>query len=162
MKIIEIILFALILASILTLITKLYIDSNNKFSISFKESMDLTKLPIITFENNGLKFNFLLDTGADFSVINESCLSTINHIKTSETGKVHGFEGNYVDTTYVNIPLEYNDNLFTDFFQVVDLSKAFGNVKAEYGVTLHGILGNSFFQKYKYILDFNKLKAYIK
>ena len=39
--------------------------------ISFRESMDLVQLPIVTFMNNGKKLNFLLDTGASYSSINE-------------------------------------------------------------------------------------------
>ena len=43
-----------------------------------------------------------------------------------------------------------------------NMSEAFGFIKKESGVQIHGILGSLFFQKYKYILDFDSLKAYIK
>ena len=33
-------------------------------------------------------------------------------------------------------------------------------MKKEYGVTIHGLLGTGFFQKYKYVLDFNEMVAY--
>ena len=47
--------------------------------ISFKEALDLTSLPIVTFENNGRKINFLLDTGASKSIINVRELSTCKY-----------------------------------------------------------------------------------
>ena len=47
---------------------------NGEPHMSFKESMDLVELPIITFYNNGKKLNFLLDTGANNSIINLSLI----------------------------------------------------------------------------------------
>ena len=47
--------------------------------ISFKETLDLTDLPIVTFEQNGNKINFLLDTGANRSVINKAILSNYTY-----------------------------------------------------------------------------------
>ena len=35
-------------------------------------------------------------------------------------------------------------------------------VKAESGVNMVGIIGNEFFRKYKYVLDFDELVAYSK
>lgn len=128
--------------------------------ISFKESMDLVDLPIITFYNEDNKFNFLLDTGSSTSVINQSTLSTFNHEETGKVGELFGMEGNKQSLTYVKAILRYKDAEYPEEFQVADLSQAFGHIKQEYGVTLHGIIGNSFFQKYKYVLDFSELVAY--
>ena len=33
-------------------------------------------------------------------------------------------------------------------------------IKLEYGINLHGILGSTFFQKYRYVLNFDELVAY--
>ena len=35
-------------------------------------------------------------------------------------------------------------------------------IKNATGVTIHGVIGNKFMQKYKYILDFDKMIAYSK
>ena len=51
---------------------------------------------------------------------------------------------------------------YTGNFQVVDMTAAFDSVKAETGVTIVGILGNDFFQNYKYVLDYNTMIAYSK
>lgn len=128
--------------------------------ISFKESMDLVELPIITFINGDKKFNFLFDTGASLSSVNQECLSTFEHKETEQYGSVYGVDGNRQSLIYVDANLNYRGRIYEERFQVVDLSQAFGNIKQDYGVTLHGILGNSFFQKYKYVLDFSELVAY--
>lgn len=130
--------------------------------ISFKESLDLTELPIITFYQDDKKLNFLLDTGATQSLISDSVISTLVYKDTNEVNALHGIEGNKVIVKNVEMELLYKQQKFTTIFQVVPLSNAFGNIKAETGVTLHGILGNEFFQKYKYIIDFNDLVAYSK
>ena len=61
--------------------------------ISFRESMDLVELPIVTFMNNGKKLNFLLDTGASYSSINEAALEGLSYVETGETGFGMGIEG---------------------------------------------------------------------
>ena len=43
-----------------------------------------------------------------------------------------------------------------------DMSSSFDVIKRSTGVNIHGILGTAFFNKYKYILDFDKLIAYSK
>jgi hypothetical protein len=45
-------------------------------------------------------------------------------------------------------------------FIVRDMADAFNEVKSNSGVTIHGILGSDFFQKYKYVINFNELVAY--
>ena len=43
-----------------------------------------------------------------------------------------------------------------------DMTAAFGSIKKETGVTIHGILGAKFFNEFKYVLDFKELIAYSK
>lgn len=131
-------------------------------TISFKESLDLTDLPIITLYNNGKRFNFLLDTGASLSVIDSNILNKLQYSKVNMVGTVFGMEGNKIDVEYIGAELTYKNKIYYENFQVVDMSAPFKEIKSESGVTLSGILGNSFFTKYKYILDFNSLIAYSK
>lgn len=129
--------------------------------ISFRESMDLVELPIVTFMNNGKKLNFLLDTGASYSSINEAALEGLSYEETGESGFGMGIEGNIKeDRGYVRMNVDYRSASYEDDFQVVDLSQAFGMIKQEYGINLHGILGSTFFQKYRYALNFDELVAY--
>lgn len=130
--------------------------------MSFRESMDLVNLPIITFINNGKKLNFLLDTGASYSVINEAALEGMKYEETGEGGTYTGIEGITKEGVYVKINVGYKTQVYQDDFQVADMNEVFGQVKQESGINLHGLIGSSFFQKYKYILDFKELVAYSK
>ena len=130
--------------------------------MSIKESLDLVGLPIVTFYQGHNKFNFLLDTGANNSVINESALELVEHNILDIEGTLSGINGIPVKVQYANIHLNYNNTTYDTEFQVTNMNDAFDTIKAESGIKLVGILGNNFFQKYKYILDFDKLKVYAK
>lgn len=128
--------------------------------MSFKETLDLTELPIITFKNKDKKVNFLLDTGASHSVINKSSLDGLEYTIIDKEDTIYGADGNKTLEGFVNMEVVYRDKSYTEEFQTADLEKAFNNLKNDFGVNLHGILGNSFFQKYKYVIDFDELAAY--
>lgn len=137
---------------------------NKKYQeMSFQESFDLVGLPVITFKQKNNKFNFLLDTGANKSIINSEIVSSFQHKNSSiADASCFGMEGNKIQTSYINADVSYKGNTFNEDFQVIDMSAAFNNVKSEYGVTIHGILGSGFMNKYQYVLDFETLIAYSK
>ena len=157
LKIVLLLIFVCLLAMLVNIIF------NKKGSeMSFGEALDLTGLPIVTFTQGENKLNFLLDTGANKSVINSDHLRALRHTPTGEKCAVFGMEGNSVETYFTTIPFTYKNKSYTEEFQVVDLSSAIAQVKAESGVNFIGIIGNSFLQKYKYVLDFDENKAYTK
>lgn len=131
--------------------------------MSFRESMDLTELPIVTFTNNNKKLNFLLDTGSNMSYINQSVLKDIEYEKNNgyKTDMI-GIEGNKIESESCNIKVCYKEYIFDSEFSILDMDHTFNIIKKESGVQLHGILGNKFFQTYKYVLDFESLTAYMK
>lgn len=128
--------------------------------ISFKESLDLTDLPVITLRQGEKKVNLLLDTGSTESIIIPSMLNNLEHEDIDKKGTIFGMEGNKIDTRYIKMDLMYNYITYSENFQVVDMSNAFNSIKQSTGVTIHGILGNSFFEKYSYVIDFQELVAY--
>ena len=134
--------------------------NRKKVKMSFRESMNLTELPVVTFYNGTNKLNFLLDTGSNMCVINSRNIKSLSYTKLNEGGTIHGMEGNIVGVEYISMDFTYNDKLYTSTFQVVDMQDAFDIVKQESGVTIHGILGSKFFEEYKYVLDFKELIAY--
>ena len=154
------IMLAVIILSIIINGIEDYCKQSKRVNMSFKEAMDLVELPVITFYNGGKKFNFLLDTGATISVIDSNVLNNFSHEKIEATGVLWGIEGNKIDVSYVRGSLVYKDKVYEEEFQVVDMATSFNEVKAESGVILSGILGNSFFKRYQYVLDFNSLIAY--
>lgn len=128
--------------------------------ISFKEGLDLTELPIVTFYQGDKKLHFLLDTGSNISYINKDILSSIEATDLETASSTFGVEGNGVEAHHYSIEIGYKDQKFTEEFGAIDLSAAFSAIEKESGIKLHGIIGNRFFEKYKYILDFRELIAY--
>lgn len=140
-----------------------YCRQKKRVNMSFKESMDLVELPIITFYNGDKKLNFLLDTGSNISQINSSILPLLDHKKVEEKDMdITGIEGNKVNTGFCEMAITYKGQEFVSEFCVHDLDDAFAIVKEESGVQIHGILGSLFFQKYKYVFNFESLIAYSK
>lgn len=134
----------------------------NKKQVSFKEALDLTGIPVVTFKQGKNKINLLLDTGSSKSVILPSVLNVFKHEKLNEGGTVYGMEGNIIETVFVSIDFILNNTNYSEKFQVVDMSSAFNSLKQDTGVTIHGILGNSFFEKYGYVIDYKDYIAYTK
>ena len=138
------------------------IRKRNNSKISFKEAMDLVELPVVTFYNGDTKLNFLLDTGSNVSYINSSIIPLLVHEKTDKEMNTIGIEGNKVSNQFCKMSVTYKNQVFEEEFSIADLDEAFGVVKQESGVQIHGILGSKFFERYKYVLDFKELMAYIK
>lgn len=158
----------IILIVIVALIAVVYIyylyerNLHRPCSMSFKESLDLTELPVVTFYHGKIKLNFLLDTGSTHSHINETIVKKLNYTPCNHTIGVSGMEGTERELLACTVDLQYKKTNFTENFVINPLDEVFTRIKQNSGVQLHGILGNSFFQKYKYVIDFNELIAYCK
>ena len=77
---------------------------SNRKKISFKEALDLTELPVVTFIGKGKKLNFLIDTGANNSILNESVAMKMKL-------KYEEFDGVETNTAGGNINLNRVTNL---------------------------------------------------
>ena len=101
------------------------------------------------YEQDGNKSNgaeeiewLVLDNnGREATLISKYCLDTKQ------------FNDEYIEVTWETCTLRTWLN--NDF-----LENAFSTIEQESGIKLHGILGNRFFEKYRYILDFKELIAY--
>lgn len=160
LEIIGVAILVLIVAFIANIIDDMRKRNNSK--ISFKEAMDLVELPVVTFYNGDKKLNFLLDTGSNVSYINSSIIPLLDHEKTDKEMNTIGIEGNKVSNQFCKMSVTYKNQVFEEEFSIADLDEAFSVVKQESGVQIHGILGSKFFERYKYVLDFKELVAYIK
>lgn len=161
-KIITIVLITVIVAVIIT-----FFEDIKKFGrtkISFKEALDLTELPVVTFIGKGRKLNFLLDTGANNSILNESVVKDMKLEILEITGlETNTAGGNINLNKIVNLNIKYDDKkCYNECFLICDMDEAFNDIKQETGVLIHGILGSNFFAKNKYILDYDSLSLYIK
>ena len=135
----------------------------NKFEIiSFKQSFELTDLPLVTFYQGENRFNFLLDTGSNTCIIDSNVLNKLQYKETDGKSSLYGLEGDKKVQSRCLITLTYKNDEYECDCIINDMSAAFTHFKQECGVTLHGILGSEFFNKYKYVIDFNELIAYSK
>lgn len=160
LEIIGVVILILAVAFIANTIDDMRKKNNSK--ISFKEAMDLVELPVVTFYNGDKKLNFLLDTGSNVSYINSSIIPLLDHEKTDKEMNTIGIEGNKVSNQFCKMSVTYKNQVFEEEFSIADLDKAFSVVKQESGIQIHGILGSKFFERYKYVLDFKELIAYIR
>jgi hypothetical protein len=156
------IILILLLISVVAFCLNGYEDYNNS-RMSFKEALDLVELPILTFTVGDKKLNLMLDSGSNVSYINASVVETIPcEIAESEIAYFTGIDGEKRETSAIKLNMFYRNIGFENVFHVSSMEQAFADIKASTGVQIHGVLGNRFFTKYKYILDFESLCAYSK
>lgn len=135
--------------------------ANNR-KMSFRESMDLAEMPVVTFYQGDKKFNFLLDTGSNYSHISKEAAKEIQGETMDAKAKVSGI-GEGETSAVCRTTLSYKGaNYDIDLCVTDHLTDAFASIKAETGVQVHGLIGNQFFQKHRYVLDFEELVAYSK
>lgn len=130
--------------------------------MSFKEAMALAELPVVSFKCYNKSVNFILDTGANNSVIHDKVAKELKLEPTGEKMKLTGMNSSINEVDVTNIELSYNDKKYKDKMQIVDLGVVIKQIKKTTGVTVHGIIGNGFFVNNKYILDFDAMIAYSK
>lgn len=126
----------------------------------FQQGFDLTGLPIVTFNQGDKKFNFILDTGSNRSVIEKSFLADIQHTMLKSGCALSGLEGIEKAAQSCVIPLTYKDNIYESDFLVTNMLQVLMDIKQDTGVSVHGLLGSNFFRKFQYVLDFKELIAY--
>ena len=128
-------------------------------TMSIKESMDLVELPIITMINADNKYNFIVDTGANDCLISDKC-EKIVCLPLKNKNEMIGINGNKKECYTVGIDLVYKDKTFSAAFNVADIDNIIDTIKTDYGVTVHGILGTKFLDKYNYVIDFKDYIIY--
>lgn len=132
-------------------------NQSNKYSISFKEGLDLTNIPIVTFTDGVTKFNFLIDTGSSESHISSDAAvrligTPIDTEYSFRTSTEPDSISKKIDTILYYKDKEYKIELFVN----KPLSESFRAIKQETGVQIHGILGCDFLNQYNYIIDFKR------
>lgn len=131
---------------------------------SFKESMDLLGMPVITFNCGNRKLNFLLDTGSNISHVVPSVVEGLKCEKIkNDHCNVQGIAGSVDMDKICTLELTYLDKAYPATMCVSEhLVSVFSEMKKSSGCNIHGLLGSDFFNTYKYVLDFNSLTAYAK
>lgn len=121
--------------------------------------MSRTGLPIVSFTQNNKTFNFLIDSGADNSVLNSTSLNELDYIDLEGNRPVYGIDGNQVQTSFVGVKLIFQNHPFLEAFQVFEVP-GLCNIERDYGIKVTGVLGGRFLKRYGFLIDFKQLKAY--
>ena len=143
---------------------QLYDEKRRSTILSIKEAVMLTDFPILTFNNNGVKLRFLLDTGSNRNIIRSDILPSLvitDRAESDESMKLHNIGDNTISSNMYLICFNYDSLKFRAAFLSVDECAGFDKIKKESGVEVNGILGAPFMTKYKYILDLDNLKVKI-
>lgn len=130
-----------------------------RFKFPFKDTMGEVGLPIVSFEQNGKSFNFIIDSGADASLINTSSLTNLEYTKLEGNRYVYGIDGTPVQISYVGIKLFSQNHKFVEAFQVFD-APGLHNIEQAHNIEIAGILGSAFLRRYEFLIDYKQLKAY--
>ena len=133
--------------------------------LSIRESIMLTDFPILTFNNNGYRLRFLLDTGSNANMIDKNILKNLVITDSSSPEEddytVHSIGDSTLSSTQYLICFNYDSLKFGAYFMAVDKFSGFDKIKNDTGVEVNGILGAPFMTRYKYILDLDNLKVRI-
>lgn len=153
-SIIIIVFIAILVIVVLTMIE--YTKSKRFPSIAFDSIYESLELPIITLSNNGKEFNFLVDTGANMSIFNSAFIENLEFqpIQNAQ-GTMYGVDGSIRTIEYIRVIFTKGKDQFLEVFQLTNLQSAFGRIQQEHGIAIHGVLGNSFLDKYKCIIEYN-------
>lgn len=137
-------------------------NRHNYVEIPFKESIDLTKLPVVSFKSGTQTLHLLIDTGCSTSIFDESFMCDVPEEFFKKVDiPITSATGQTVASKIISLKLSYKDRDYIAEFIVCPMREQF-DTAFEGKITVHGILGTDFFQKYGYDIDFEELKIYAK
>lgn len=137
---------------------------NNAHKISFERTLRLFGIPVITLKNGNNEYNFILDTGATTSLINDSILDNLtNKMLIDGEDIISGLDISvgYKASRY-SIEFQIANDKFKHQFCAMNLNDTFNDLAQETGIIVHGLLGSDFLNDKKYILDYNEHLLYHK
>ena len=116
-----------------------------------------TGLPLLIVKAQAKNLCFLLDTGSNINVLDRRVAEFFQLSGGTAKQRQFGIDGELQTTDVVELAFSLEEQEYKANFSVMDLSSAFGKVEEESGIQIHGLLGCSFREQQKWILDFEKL-----
>lgn len=117
-------------------------------------------LPLLIVQAQAKNLCFLLDTGSTINVLDRRVVEFFQLSGETAKQRQFGIDGELQTTDVVELAFSLEEQEYKANFSVMDLSSAFGKVEEESGIQIHGLLGCSFMEQQKWILDFEKLCLY--
>lgn len=118
---------------------------------------NIAGLPIIFANAQAKNLCFLLDTGSNINVLDKRVAEFFQLPISVNKQQQFGIDGTLQISDIVELAFSLEEREYKADFSVMDLSSAFGKVEEESGIQIHGLLGCSFMEQQKWILDFEKL-----
>ena len=120
-----------------------------------------TGLPLIVVKLFGKDICWMLDTGSNRNIIDHRIYEHFkDRLKQSETSsEVYTLNGAARGIT-IDVPFCFEDHDYLEPFLCTEMTDTFDKINEESGIQIHGILGNHFFLKYGWVLDFDKVIVY--
>lgn len=132
--------------------------------VSFKDSIKNTDFPIIKFTIGSKRYGFILDTGANMNCIDMEALEEVKDsiVDTKEGTVINSVHGRSKESEACKIDFSYGKSKFSEWFQPVNMKSPFESINKTGNVNLIGIIGNDFFQKYRWSIDFDRMVVWMK
>lgn len=114
-------------------------------------------LPLLIVKAQAKNLCFLLDTRSNINVLDRRVAEFFQLSGGTAKQRQFGIDGELRTTDVVELAFSLEEQEYKANFSVMDLSSAFGKVEEESGIQIHGLLGCSFMEQQKWILDFENM-----
>jgi hypothetical protein len=104
----------------------------------------------------------MLDTGSNQNIIDNGIYEHFRDklTTTESSGEILSLHGASKKGITVNLPFTFENQDYNEPFTCSNTTEAFEHIENESGIRIYGILGNHFFLKHGWILDFEKIEVY--
>lgn len=120
------------------------------------QAFDKTDVPFITIDIQGKQLNLLVDTGCGISIISKNALENLSYTPSPRKINLKALTDDTLDSETVSIPITVCGKEIIEDFVIYDQEEDMAGFQKHYGITLHGILGNEFFEKTHCKIDYKK------
>lgn len=124
---------------------------------ALKQNLTRIGLPLLIVKAQAKNLCFLLDTGSNINVLDKRVAEFFQLSGGTAQQRQFGIDGELRTSNIVEFSFSLEEREYKADFSVMDLSSAFGKVEEESGIQIHGLLGCSFMEQQKWVLDFEKL-----
>lgn len=145
---------------IIAVIAGLY-DLMKGHSFGFQNFRDI-EIPYVTFDIQGNTVNMVVDTGCAVSMLNKRAIAGFE-LMYRDSGRevsLSAITEDRVNARGITIDFNIGKTQVSEDFFMQDVDD-FGNFEKLHGVTLHGLLGSSFFDKNACKIDFKTHKLIV-
>ncbi|MBK1777312.1 MULTISPECIES: aspartyl protease family protein [Alistipes] len=125
--------------------------------IPLRFSLSKIGLPVILIKAQAKNLCLLLDTGSNINILDRRVAEFFQLSASPIRQKQFGIDGTLQTSAVVELAFSLEEREYKADFSVMDLSSAFGKVEEESGIQIHGLLGCSFMEQQKWVLDFENL-----